>query len=38
MGRPSDIFLSAKIVLSKVSDVHVAGSTVVVANGRLFLP
>jgi trans-2,3-dihydro-3-hydroxyanthranilate isomerase len=38
MGRPSDLFLSAKREASRVSDVRVAGSTVLVANGRLFLP
>ena len=38
MGRPSDIFVSARTASSRVSDVHVAGRTVVVANGRLFLP
>ena len=37
MGRPSDIFLSAKNESSRVSDVRVAGSTVVVATGRFFL-
>jgi trans-2,3-dihydro-3-hydroxyanthranilate isomerase len=37
MGRPSEIFLSAKVEKSKVSEVRVAGSTVVVATGRLFL-
>ncbi len=38
MGRPSDLFLSARKEGSRVSDVRVAGSTVLVANGRLFLP
>lgn len=38
MGRPSEIFVSAKIESSKVTDVRVAGSTVVVATGRFFLP
>jgi trans-2,3-dihydro-3-hydroxyanthranilate isomerase len=38
IGRPSEIYLSAKIVLSRVTDVRVAGSTVVVATGRFFLP
>jgi trans-2,3-dihydro-3-hydroxyanthranilate isomerase len=38
MGRPSEIFLSAKIASSRVRDVRVAGSTVVVATGRFFLP
>jgi trans-2,3-dihydro-3-hydroxyanthranilate isomerase len=38
MGRPSDLFLSAKRDSAKVSDVRVAGSTVLVAKGQLFLP
>jgi trans-2,3-dihydro-3-hydroxyanthranilate isomerase len=38
MGRPSDLYLSAKIELAKVTDVRVAGSTVLVAKGQLFLP
>ena len=39
MGRPSDIFVSARTCeSSRVIDVRVAGSTVLVANGRLFLP
>jgi trans-2,3-dihydro-3-hydroxyanthranilate isomerase len=38
MGRPSDIFLSATREGSRVSDVRVAGSTVLVARGQLFLP
>jgi predicted PhzF superfamily epimerase YddE/YHI9 len=38
MGRPSDLFLTAKLESAKVSDVRVAGSTVLVAKGRLFLP
>ena len=38
MGRPSDLFLSAKQDGAKVGDVRVAGSTVAVAKGRLFLP
>jgi trans-2,3-dihydro-3-hydroxyanthranilate isomerase len=37
MGRPSDLFLSAKKDSAKVSDVRVAGSTVLVAKGQLFL-
>jgi len=36
--RPSEIYLSAKREHTKVTDVRVAGSTVVVATGRLFLP
>jgi trans-2,3-dihydro-3-hydroxyanthranilate isomerase len=38
MGRPSDLFLSARKESAKVSDVRVAGSTVLVAKGQLFLP
>lgn len=38
MGRPSDLFLSAKLTLAKVSDVRVGGSTVSVATGRIFQP
>jgi trans-2,3-dihydro-3-hydroxyanthranilate isomerase len=38
MGRPSDLFLTAKLESAKVSDVRVAGSTVLVAKGQLFLP
>jgi trans-2,3-dihydro-3-hydroxyanthranilate isomerase len=42
MGRPSELFLSAKKVasrdMSRVTDVRVAGSTVLVAKGQLFLP
>ena len=38
IGRPSDLFLSAKRDSTKVWDVCVAGSTVLVANGQLFLP
>jgi trans-2,3-dihydro-3-hydroxyanthranilate isomerase len=38
MGRPSTLFLSATAILGHVTDVRVAGSTVSVANGRLFLP
>jgi trans-2,3-dihydro-3-hydroxyanthranilate isomerase len=38
MGRPSDLFLSARKESTKVSDVRVAGSTVLVAKGQLFLP
>jgi trans-2,3-dihydro-3-hydroxyanthranilate isomerase len=38
MGRPSDLCLSAKRDGAKVSDVRVAGSTVLVAKGTLFLP
>lgn len=36
--RPSDLFLSAQSIGAKVTDVRVAGSTVLVAKGQLFLP
>lgn len=36
--RPSDLFLSARNESARVRDVRVAGSTVLVAKGRLFLP
>jgi trans-2,3-dihydro-3-hydroxyanthranilate isomerase len=38
IGRPSDLFLAARTVEARVTDVRVGGSTVPVANGRLFLP
>jgi trans-2,3-dihydro-3-hydroxyanthranilate isomerase len=38
IGRPSDLFLSAKSESARVRNVRVAGSTVLVAKGRLFLP
>jgi predicted PhzF superfamily epimerase YddE/YHI9 len=45
MGRPSDLYLAAGLkneecgsAAAKVVDVRVAGSTVLVATGRLFLP
>jgi trans-2,3-dihydro-3-hydroxyanthranilate isomerase len=38
IGRPSDLFLSAGLESARVTDVRVAGSTVLVAAGRLFLP
>jgi trans-2,3-dihydro-3-hydroxyanthranilate isomerase len=38
IGRTSDLFLSANLDSSKVRDVRVGGSTVLVATGRLFLP
>jgi trans-2,3-dihydro-3-hydroxyanthranilate isomerase len=38
VGRPSDLYLSAHIKLARVTDVRVAGSTVLVAKGQLFLP
>jgi trans-2,3-dihydro-3-hydroxyanthranilate isomerase len=37
MGRPSDLFLSAKRDGARVCDVRVAGSTVFVANGTISL-
>ncbi|MGA2651132.1 MAG: PhzF family phenazine biosynthesis protein [Terracidiphilus sp.] len=44
IGRPSDLYLSARLESKaeneehvKVTDIHVAGSTVLVAKGRLFL-
>ncbi len=38
IGRPSDLFLSAKKELARVRDVRVGGSTVPVATGQLFQP
>jgi len=38
MGRPSHLYLSAHLESARVSDVRVAGSTVLVAKGQLFLP
>jgi trans-2,3-dihydro-3-hydroxyanthranilate isomerase len=45
IGRPSDLYLSAKIKngsyetqLPRATDVRVAGSTVLVAKGQIFLP
>jgi trans-2,3-dihydro-3-hydroxyanthranilate isomerase len=38
IGRTSDLFLAANRESSKVSNVRVGGSTVLVATGRLFLP
>jgi trans-2,3-dihydro-3-hydroxyanthranilate isomerase len=35
MGRPSELYLSAHLQSAKVSEVRVAGSTVLVAKGRL---
>ena len=35
--RPSDLYVSANVVESKVGEVQVGGSTVLVANGRFFL-
>jgi trans-2,3-dihydro-3-hydroxyanthranilate isomerase len=37
MGRPSDIYFSARLEAGRVTDVRVGGSTVLVAQGRLFL-
>ena len=37
INRPSDLYLSANLTGGKVSEVRVAGSTVPVAMGRLFL-
>lgn len=38
IGRSSDLFLTASLASARVTDVRVAGSTVLVAKGRLFLP
>jgi trans-2,3-dihydro-3-hydroxyanthranilate isomerase len=38
IGRPSDLFLAATLQSARVTDVRVAGSTVLVAKGQLFLP
>ena len=38
IGRRSDLFLAANMVDGKVTDVRVAGSTVPVAKGTIFLP
>jgi trans-2,3-dihydro-3-hydroxyanthranilate isomerase len=38
INRTSDLYLSAHIASARVTDVCVAGSTVLVAKGRLFLP
>jgi trans-2,3-dihydro-3-hydroxyanthranilate isomerase len=38
IGRPSDLFLSAKRGSARVTDVRVGGRTVLVAKGQLFLP
>jgi trans-2,3-dihydro-3-hydroxyanthranilate isomerase len=38
INRSSDLFLSAKMTSGKIWDVRVAGSTVLVAKGQLFLP
>jgi len=38
IGRTSDLYLSARVDSTRVTDVRVAGSTVLVAKGQLFLP
>lgn len=38
IARPSDLFLSAEMQSGRVYSVRVAGSTVLVAKGQLFLP
>jgi trans-2,3-dihydro-3-hydroxyanthranilate isomerase len=38
IGRPSELFLSARLHEGRVADVRVGGSTVLVAKGKLFLP
>jgi trans-2,3-dihydro-3-hydroxyanthranilate isomerase len=38
IARPSDLFLSAEMESARVASVRVAGSTVLVAKGQLFLP
>jgi trans-2,3-dihydro-3-hydroxyanthranilate isomerase len=38
MNRPSRLYLSAKLVGDKVSEVFVGGRTIPVATGRFFLP
>jgi trans-2,3-dihydro-3-hydroxyanthranilate isomerase len=38
IGRPSDLFLSARNEQAKIGNVCVGGSTVLVAKGQLFLP
>jgi len=38
MGRPSELFLSAKLESSRVTNVLVGGSTVSVAKGQIFQP
>jgi trans-2,3-dihydro-3-hydroxyanthranilate isomerase len=38
IGRTSDLFLAATLIDGRVSDVRVAGSTVPVAKGTIFLP
>jgi trans-2,3-dihydro-3-hydroxyanthranilate isomerase len=38
IARPSDLFLSAEMQSGRITGVRVAGSTVLVAKGQLFLP
>ena len=38
IGRPSEIFVTAQAGERKVTNIRVAGSTVLVAKGKLFLP
>jgi trans-2,3-dihydro-3-hydroxyanthranilate isomerase len=38
IGRSSDLYLSAKKDSARVTDVRVAGSTILVSKGQLFLP
>jgi trans-2,3-dihydro-3-hydroxyanthranilate isomerase len=38
IGRTSDLFLTANLDATRVTDVRVGGSTALVAKGRLFLP
>jgi trans-2,3-dihydro-3-hydroxyanthranilate isomerase len=38
MGRPSDLFLRSNLDTGKVTNVRVAGSTVLVARGKLLVP
>ncbi|MFY9853330.1 MAG: PhzF family phenazine biosynthesis protein [Terracidiphilus sp.] len=38
INRTSDLYISARISSARVTEVRVAGSTVLVAKGRLFLP
>jgi trans-2,3-dihydro-3-hydroxyanthranilate isomerase len=38
IGRTSDLFLTAALASGRVANVRVAGSTVLVAKGQLFLP
>lgn len=38
MGRPSNLFVSSQLKSARVTDVRVAGGTVLVAKGQFFLP